>query len=212
MAAALAPLHFQLAFLDDKSFGEAPNWRRAAHLRELVTDVNPSFSGFIAQMPPSLAARPGFLRECAELGMKYVEFGVETADETLLREYRKPFRLRHLEIAMEHARDLGIGVIPNTIIGFPGDDYGATVGWVRAHRDQIPAVNVNWLAIHHGNKRGRLTITPQSVADRDQNSDAKSWLAASDIERGWSAIRQIYDITAPEWRQCRSLSVQLASG
>jgi hypothetical protein len=159
-----------------------------------------------------LAARPSFLRECVEIGVAYVEFGVETADEALLREYRKPFRLRHLETAMEYARDLGIRVIPNIIIGFPGDDYVATLDWASAHRDQIAAVNINWLAVHHGNERRTLGIAPRSVVDRDQNSDAKSWLTATDIERGWCAIREIYDMTVPEWRRCRNVTVPLAGG
>jgi hypothetical protein len=45
MAAALAPLEFELVFLDDKSFGDAPNWRRVARVRELVAEVNPHFAG-----------------------------------------------------------------------------------------------------------------------------------------------------------------------
>lgn len=94
--------------MDDKSFGDTKNWRSLGEVGEHLREINPGFFGFIVQMPPSLAARHGFLEQCRDLGVRYVEFGVETADNALLRYLRKPFRVRHLDRACEIVRDLGM--------------------------------------------------------------------------------------------------------
>ncbi len=208
-AMTFRPLNFELIFLDDKSFGQASNWREIGPVRAAIQAYNPAFSGFIVQTPPSLAARPGFLEACAAMGVGYVELGVETTNDHILERLRKPFRMKHLETATTIARDLGLAVIPNLIIGIPGDNYRTTVEWVAANRDVIPVVNVNWLAIHYGNERGDLGLYDRTVADRDQNSDEKSWLSPSEVSAGWEAVHEIYDITSPGWTTERGREVSL---
>lgn len=197
--AALEPLDFRLAFVDDKSFGDASNWRTLGQVGEWISDANPGFEGFIIQTPPSLAARDGFLEECRDLGVRYVEFGVESANDEVLRYLRKPFRMRHLYKASQTARDLGLYVIPNLIMGIPGDDYQGTLAWIRDYVDIIPVVNVNWLATHYGNERGDLGLPSQTVADRDQNSTTKTWLTVAQSAAGESVINQIYAMTEEYW-------------
>lgn len=51
------------------------------------------------------------------MGVRYVEFGVETVDDVLLKWLQKPFSVKHLHRACSIARRLGIYVIPNLIIG-----------------------------------------------------------------------------------------------
>jgi hypothetical protein len=197
--AALDPLDYRLIFVDDKSFGDASNWPMLGQVGEWITERKPGFEGFIIQTPPSLAARDGFLDRCRDLGVRYVEFGVESVDDTILRYLRKPFRVRHLYRACEIARDLGLYVIPNLIMGIPGDDYDATLAWLREFVDIIPVVNVNWLATHFGNERGDLGLPSETVFDRDQNSTTKTWLSADQSAIGQEKIRQIYTITEEYW-------------
>lgn len=211
-ALALAPLEFSLAYLDDKSFGQAPNWRVLPRVREAIEQYNPAFEGFIVQTPPSLAARPGFLADCRRMGVKYIEFGVETVDDALLTRLRKPYRIKHLERAMRVAEEVGMPVIPNLIVGIPGDDYQATVDWVGRHRAQIPVVNVNWLAIHHGNGRGDLGLRDRTIADRDQNSPDKTWMSPADTELAWQAVHEIYELTYPGWSQPADAADATAQG
>ncbi|MDK1341854.1 radical SAM protein [Streptomyces sp. 378] len=200
--AAFAPLDFRLAFVDDKSFGDpvANNWRDLGTVRDIFITVHENFEGFIIQTPPSLAARPGFLADCRDMGVRYVEFGVETANDSLLKYLRKPFRTKHLYAASEIVRDLGLYVIPNFIMGIPGDDYKGTVEWVQEFVDIMPAVNVNWLAAHFGNERGDLDLPVETFGDRDQNTVTKSWLADDDVAAGLAAVQDIYAITEDYWR------------
>lgn len=199
-AEALAGLKFELIFLDDKSFGEAANWEQISDVGNILRHVNDGFEGFIIQTPPSLARRPGFLARCKELGVRYVEFGVETVDDALLKYLRKPFRVRHLDEATQIARDLGLFVIPNLIVGIPNDDYTRTTAWVKENVDVVPVVNVNWLALHYGNVRGDLGLPMDGVDDRDQNASGKSWLNADEEARGWAFIDEVYSITDNYWK------------
>ena len=197
--AALDPLDYRLVFVDDKSFGDAPNWPVLGEIGEWIAERKPNFEGFIIQTPPSLATRDGFLARCRDLGVRYVEFGVESANDAILRYLRKPFRVRHLYEACHTARDLGLYVIPNLIMGIPGDDYEGTLAWLREFVGIIPVVNVNWLAAHFGNERGDLGLPSQTVADRDQNSVTKSWLTADQSSAAQEKVQEIYNVTEEYW-------------
>lgn len=204
---ALAGLSYGLIFIDDKSFGQAQNWQVVARVRDIICNRTDEFYGFIVQTPPSIAARPGFLEACYELGVRYVEFGVETVDDALLKWLRKPFSIGHLRQACSIARDLGMYIIPNLIIGIPGDDYSGSIVWLKDNVDIIPVVNVNWLSVHHGNDRGSLDLPDHGIADRDQNTSNKTWLSPSEEARGHLAIAQCYGITDSYWRG-RSIDLQ----
>jgi hypothetical protein len=196
---ALEPLDYRLVFVDDKPFGDASNWSMLGEVGEWIAGRNPDIEGFIIQTPPSLAVREGFLARCRDLGVRYVEFGVESVSDAILRYLRKPFRIRHLYEACRTARDLGLYVIPNLIMGIPGDDYGGTLAWLREFVDIIPVVNVNWLAMHFDNERGDLGLPSQTVADRDQNSITKTWLTRDQSSAGQQKVREIYGITEEYW-------------
>lgn len=193
---ALKPLDFKLIFIDDKSFGQVKNWRFIEQVANQIQGYNQNFLGFIIQTPPSLALKDGLMEEAAQLGVRYIEFGVETVNDAHLALLNKPYRVKHLNEACEKARKLGIKIIPNFILGIPGDDYKATVEWVAQNRDIIPVVNINFLAIHYGNERGALPWEAQTVGDRDQNVVEKSWLSQDDLARMKDAMNIIYDITA----------------
>lgn len=192
---ALKPLDFKLIFIDDKSFGQARNWHAIEQVADQVQKYNQNFLGFIVQTPPSLALKDGLMEEAAKLGVRYMEFGVETVNDAHLALLNKPYRVKHLNEACEKARKLGIKIIPNFILGIPGDDYKATIEWVAQNRDIIPVVNINFLAIHYGNERGELPWEAQTVGDRDQNVAEKSWLSQDDLTRMKNAMETIYTIT-----------------
>lgn len=191
---ALKPLDFKLIYLDDKSFGQADNWRSIAQVREQVRSYNQDFQGFIVQTPPNLASRPEFIDELKDLGVKYIELGVETVSEDVLRMLNKPYRLKHLDEVCTKVRKLGLKIIPNFIMGIPGDNYEATVEWVQRNRDIIPAVNVNFLAVHYGSERGQLPVVSRNIRDRDQNTAEKSWLSSEEFTEMKNAVEQIYRI------------------
>ena len=85
----------------------------------------------------------------------------------------KPYHLKHLERVMEHAREIGMPIIPNFIFGHPLDNgrYDNFVAWAEEHRDVIPAVNVNFLSALYGatqNRRQRHMPEAHNATDLDQ--------------------------------------------
>ncbi len=200
---ALEPLDFELVFLDDKTFGQAPNWRQLDAIGRQIREFNPKFKGFIVQTSPRNAAQPGFMQTCAQLGVRYVEFGVEVIDDHYLKAMRKPFNLKRLEQGMHNAQVAGIPVIPNFIFGIKGADYDPTVQWVRDHIDQIPVVNGNWLAAQGNDRGGTASLRGaddefgRNPADADQNSTEKSWLTDNERAASLDAFHEIQELTAP---------------
>lgn len=192
---AFKPLDYKLIFIDDKSFGQAENWTSIQEVGNQVREHNTDFLGFIVQTPPSLAIKDGLLEKAYDLGVKYLELGVETVDDKLLELLKKPYRVHHLKQVSELARKIGVKVIPNFILGIPGDTYEDTIKWVEDNADIIPVVNINFLAIHHGNVRGSLPWSANNTGDRDQNVAHKSWLTEEEVIRMQEAMKTIYALT-----------------
>lgn len=96
---------------------------------------------------------------------------------------------------MDIARELGLRVIPNYIIGLPGDDYEAPTRWLEKNVDMISVINVNWLAVHFGNGRGSLGPPGQLLEDPDQNFSTKSWLSHEEGVLGHAVVENLQRTT-----------------
>ncbi len=206
--ASFKPLGFELVYLDDKSFGQAPNWRMIGQVTKEIRKYNPDFKGYIIQTTANIAAgdsrkEDGTLEAFKELGVQYTEIGVESVNPKTFQAMRKPYHLKHLETVMEKARDLGMPIIPNFIFGHPLDTghYDNFVAWTEEHRDVIPAVNVNFLSVLFGAakiRRQRNLPTAQDLTDLDQNAYRKSWLTEQDTLDMLQAVRATYYTTTGE--------------
>ena len=53
------PLGFDLVYLDDKTFGQAPNWQMIGPISEEIRKYNPDFKGYIIQTTANVAAGDG---------------------------------------------------------------------------------------------------------------------------------------------------------
>lgn len=202
------PLGFELVYLDDKSFGQAPNWRMIGQVTEEIRKYNPDFKGYIVQTTANIAAgdsrkEDGSIEAFKELGVQYTEIGVESVNPETFLAMRKPYHLKHLETVMEKARDLDMPIIPNFIFGHPLDTgrYDNFVAWTEEHRDVIPAVNVNFLSVLFGAakiRKQRNLPTAQDLTDLDQNAYKKSWLTEQDTLDMLQAVRATYYTTTGE--------------
>ncbi|MBX7193964.1 MAG: B12-binding domain-containing radical SAM protein [Sandaracinaceae bacterium] len=76
------------------------------------------------------------LRTLARAGLRSLELGVESVDrELLVAEKRKPPTHAQIEAVVRDARELGIRVICNYVLGLPGDTVDtmrATVRWAKS--------------------------------------------------------------------------------
>lgn len=202
------PLGFELVYLDDKTFGQAPNWQMIGPIADEIRKYNPGFKGFIIQTTANVAAgdgrkQDGNIEAFHDLGVKYTEIGVESVNPATFQAMVKPYHLKHLHTVMGKARDLGMPIIPNFIFGHPLDvgKYDNFLAWTEEHRDIIPAVNVNFLSVLFGAaqlRKQRNLPEAHDITDLDQNAYRKSWLTEADTQEMLQAVRGVYYTTSGE--------------
>lgn len=206
-AKSFEPLVFKLVYLDDKTFGQASNWRRLPEVRSVIKRYNQEFDGFIIQTTAVEVLKWGHsdwdvLREA---GVRFVELGLETADAEILKAMRKPHNPVQMSKAVQRVTaELGPGRVGlNLMVGLPGAtkaSYGRTLGWVHYHMhyqgDWTPGftepltpgpghlgyVNCYWLSLYRNTALGR-SMKAEGDGDLYDNSGEKSWAKAS--VHGW---------------------------
>jgi len=137
-------LNSPLVYLDDKTFGQAKNhiWLPAVY-RTLKNRMT-VFDGFIVQTTASqlLKLDDDFLLTS---GIRYVELGVESFNDSVLKPLCKPASEKTIQAATDKLKRLGIKLIPNIMIGLPGESsftYIMTINWLYRNIDAISHVNV----------------------------------------------------------------------
>jgi hypothetical protein len=171
-------LDFKLIYLNDKTFGQAENYRELAHVYSVLKARNPLFRGFIAQTTALHALRLTKDSEWLRSGICYVELGIETYNDSILASYNKPQSFRRFtDLAVAALRENGIALIPNIIVGFPeetGETYANTLGFLRANLGSISHINIYNLAVYRGAELSKR-LAMRDSQDNDENTLVKSW-------------------------------------
>jgi hypothetical protein len=183
-ANAIADLHTKLIYLNDKTFGQANNYQDLANLNEQVKARNPNFEGFVVQTTASqmLKLPADWL---AKSGIKYVELGIESFNDPILRDIRKPATEAQMEASANKLRELGITLIPNVLIGLPGETpetYARTLDFLKKHSDIISHANIYNLAVYKDTELAKK-ITTASPGDYDENVREKTFYADPEVHR-----------------------------
>lgn len=133
-----------LVYLDDKTFGQANNISHLILVANVLRIGDSDFDGFVIQTTASqLLQLPDHFLTVS--GIRYVELGVESYNNDILRAMNKPVNETLIQWAVDKLRRLGIKVIPNIMIGLPGetrDTYKKTIAWLFQNIDAISHVNV----------------------------------------------------------------------
>jgi len=72
----------------------------------------------------------------ADAGLAHVEFGTESLSDTMLKNYRKPFRMQDVFTAHQQALDAGLHTAHYFLLGGPGESAD-TVSESLEHREQL---------------------------------------------------------------------------
>lgn len=171
-------LDFRLVYVNDKTFGQGPNFEKLVDVYGQISKQNPNFEGFIIQTTAAQLQKLNvkFLRDA---GVRYVEIGVESYNDAILKQMHKPANERLIEQALQKLRAAEIIVIPNVMVGLPGETretYENTLGFLAANSDVISHVNVYNLAVYEGTELADV-IGDVSETDLDENRIAKSFYA-----------------------------------
>ncbi len=81
-------------------------------------------------------------------GCRFLEIGVESGSDKVLKAMRKPFLSAHASAFLKHAHEAGIQTVLFLIVGFPGEgekEFRETIDFVKANEayiDRISSINV----------------------------------------------------------------------
>lgn len=169
-------LNYRLVYLNDKTFGQADNYRDLVDLNAQIRKTNPNFEGFVIQTTAAQMTKfdPKFL---ADSGIKYVELGVESYNDSILKPLHKPANEKLIDEATQKIRENGLKLIPNVIVGLPEETaatYQRTLEYLRRNADVISHVNVNSLAVYSGTELA-AKIGLIKPGDADETAIVKSF-------------------------------------
>ena len=191
---AFKDLDFKLVYLNDKTFGQAINYKNLVRFNKEMKKINPNFEGFIIQTtaPALLKMSDTFLQES---GIKYVELGVETYNDDILKNIKKPHTTNLIDQAVEKLRLNNINFIPNIMIGLAGvknnvlwtetkDTYQNTLDFLNKNKDIISHTNPYVLAVYEGTETNKQ-LSKGIETDSDENVINKSWLKNKTIHQNF---------------------------
>ena len=164
-------LEFKLVYVNDKTWGQASNYKYLAGVYDFIKQYNPRFEGFIVQTTAGIVVKmdDDVFRRCH---VKVVEIGVETFNDDLLQRYRKPTSCLTTTRAVHKLSKLGIKCIANVILGLPGETlatYSSTLLFLR--QADLYALNIYMLAAYDDSD---LNIEVGD-GDKDELNDSRSF-------------------------------------
>lgn len=160
------PLHFKLVYLNDKTFGQCSNYELLPRIYKAIKEYNKDFIGFIIQTTTGqiLKLSDKFIKDSH---IQYIELGIETYNNSILKQYRKPSTETLSILAFKKVQKLyPVKLIPNIIIGIPEETeltYKRTLEFLTAYKPFISHLNIFNLAIYDN--------TPLSKKIKHNNSD-----------------------------------------
>lgn len=192
------PLKFKLVYLNDKTFGQAKNHIRLPELGARIQEYNPDFDGFIIQTTTTQFVKmpDQFLLDSK---IHFVELGVESFNDDILRKYRKPSSVKKIIEASNKLRGLPILLVPDIIVGMPEETletYHNTLEYVMDHQDVISHLNAynlsvykdseisQWLTINENGDCNELAVHKSFHAD----PTAHQWFHGAILEVGLNLL------------------------
>jgi hypothetical protein len=185
--ASFKDLKPRLVYINDKTFGQAKNHSDLVEINKRMKAENPEFQGFIIQTSAAQMTKmtPEFLRDA---GVKYVEMGVESYNDAILKSVRKPANEKMIDAAVEKIRASGAKFIPNIMIGLPGETpetYSHTLDFLDQNKDIISHVNAYNTALYEGSALAKKLGGVKAEADADENITAKSWQRTPEVDQSF---------------------------
>ena len=190
---AFKPLKFKLVYINDKTFGQCTNYKLLPRIYKAIKKYNKDFKGFIIQTTTSqvLKLSDKFIKDAH---IKYIELGIETYNDNILKQYHKPSSEKITSLACEKIRKLrqyriykgiDIKLIPNIIIGIPEENtntYFKTIDFLHKNKDIISHLNIYNLAIYDNTElskkikctnedKNELSVNKSSHKDKDAHKD-----------------------------------------
>jgi len=188
-------LDFKLIYLNDKTFGQNPNYKLLKSIYNHVKRFNPDFQGFIVQTTANLLSKKRFVKNLENLKVKYVEFGLESYNNNILKKFNKPQTEKIINKAMHNLKKSKLGIIPNLIIGLIGEDktsYKKTLTFLKQNQKDIFSLNLYNLALY---RESNISETIKNIKNSDliENNTNKSFYSSKQLKENQSFNLSVYN-------------------
>ena len=181
----------KLVYINDKTFGQAKNHTMLPEVFDRIKAKNPNFEGFVIQTTAAQMKQftPEFLKDA---GVKYVELGIESYNDPILKAVKKPATEKVINEAADKLRKAGVTLIPNIMIGLPGEtaeSYARTMNFLNENQDIISHVNITNTSVYDNTALAN-ELKEVTAKDRSQAVLQKSWM--TDPETHSSFQKQVF--------------------
>ncbi len=170
---SMRDLDFELIYINDKTFGQCPNYKHLGNMYKFVKEFNPKFRGFTIQTTCQQVCKWSATGvSLKNLHVVNVEIGVESYNNYILKKHNKPQNTRTIDTALNILKNMGVNIIPNIIIGLPGENrftYWATLDWLKENKQNFLMLNVTNFVSYDGND------FPPVEQDFNENSTRRSY-------------------------------------
>ncbi len=180
---SIEDLDFELIYINDKTFGQASNYKDLECLYDIIRQFNPKFRGFTVQTTCyQILKFYGQGANLKDLGIVNVEIGVESYNDDILKKYNKPQNTGTIDMALNILKSMGVNIIPNIIIGLPGEDiytYSETLKWVDDNKHKFLMLNVTNFVPYTGSNTSDIVKTKpedlnQTVCKRSYHTEKEA--------------------------------------
>jgi hypothetical protein len=158
-AKSFRPLKFKLVYINDKTYGQCDNYTWLHHMYFVIKIYNPEFEGFIIQTTcRQILAFEDRDIDLHDYHIKYVELGIETFNDPILKSLRKPQTESEIRDAIGILCWNRINVIGNIIIGLPGENtktYQHTMDFICEGISAFYSLNIYNLALYDDSELGK---------------------------------------------------------
>lgn len=165
-------LKFKLVYIDDKTFGQASNYPILKWVYRKIKQVNPEFKGFIVQTTASKLLDICLEEHFTKLHLFAVELGVESYNNSILKDMKKPATENSIQRAVDVLRLYNINVILNLIVGLPNETretYLHTLEFINGVKPY--GMNIYNLALYKDSELSKEL----NIEDADENKVIKSY-------------------------------------
>lgn len=168
----ISKLSYDLIYIDDKTFTQYKDWENQMDTVNLfrkntLTD-NPT--SYIIQTSPLYFVGLSLLVRLSRIGVKFIEFGLESYNDNILKLYNKPFRVDMVDRLMRNLKIVranypNIHPIFNLICGYEGETketYDNTYKFLEDNIDIIYSVNLTkYTDYSDKNNKGQLSLSQE---------------------------------------------------
>jgi anaerobic magnesium-protoporphyrin IX monomethyl ester cyclase len=182
--------------------------RRVEAFCDLMTRDGPSPVTWTCSSRVSNVDGP-LLRGMAAAGCRVIQFGIESADQSVLRALKKEITLDHVRNAFRWARAAGIETVANLMVGTPGETRASIEETRRlVHEIRPNHLNVQVLVPYPGTELHRV-LEGRSPVDAGEARRRRRTLLRSFYLRPAPILRRVFALNARAWRENRAAAAEM---